>query len=362
MKKRILLVSSSGLGKGGTQMVIMSIVRNLSKYYIFDIVVFEKKAGYFDLEFEKYGGKIIRYPLTGSNKVTKKIDYYSRVFFLYSFAKKVIKSEKYSVVHCHNNFEAGPFLQAAQTMGVPIRIVHTHVITGKCRFIYSLIRKKYKSQLDRYSTKKLGCSRTACETLFGEKGWEVIPNPIRNDFYKEDIVNDALNGIEILQVGNLSTLKNQCFTIEIVKELKKRIVPVFCRFVGADRDGYVNKMDDMIARSELKDNVQLLPFDSDIPKLLEKSNAFLLPSRSEGFGIVLVEAQAMGVKCFASSAVPEDANCGGVQYLKLEDGPVKWADVIETLYNNGDLKRKQYDTAAFKEENVISVYKEIYSE
>lgn len=43
--KRILLVSCEGLGNGGVQAVIMSIVRNLHKEYLFDILFihFRKK-------------------------------------------------------------------------------------------------------------------------------------------------------------------------------------------------------------------------------------------------------------------------------------------------------------------------------
>ena len=68
-----------------------------------------------------------------------------------------------------------------------------------------------------------------------------------------------------------------------------------------------------------------MPGDADMPKLLSQSSGFLFPSLHEGFGIVLIEAQAMGVKCYASDTVPRATDCGCVIYLPLKDGAKVWA-------------------------------------
>ena len=75
--KRILLVSCEGLGNGGVQAVIMSIVRNLHKEYLFDILLFTSEKRYYDEEFLTYGGQIFRIPrYEGKNQFRKKIYYY----------------------------------------------------------------------------------------------------------------------------------------------------------------------------------------------------------------------------------------------------------------------------------------------
>ena len=50
--KRVLMVSCEGLGNGGVQAVIMSIVRNLKNKYIFDILLFTDERRFYDNEFE----------------------------------------------------------------------------------------------------------------------------------------------------------------------------------------------------------------------------------------------------------------------------------------------------------------------
>ncbi len=52
--KRVLITFDKGLSHGGVQSVIMSIVRELSDKYIFDILVNVSQKQYFDDEFLKY--------------------------------------------------------------------------------------------------------------------------------------------------------------------------------------------------------------------------------------------------------------------------------------------------------------------
>ena len=55
---------------------------------------------------------------------------------------------------------------------------------------------------------------------------------------------------------------------------------------------------------------------------------FLLPSRYEGLGIVLFEAQANGLKCYASDYVPKESSLGNTIYLPLKNAYSFWADII----------------------------------
>jgi glycosyltransferase involved in cell wall biosynthesis len=94
--------------------------------------------------------------------------------------------------------------------------------------------------------------------------------------------------------------------------------------------------------------------------LLQQADAYLLPSLSEGFGIALIEAQAIGLKCYASNTVPRATNCGGVEYISLSEGASKWAEIIALDYQSGKCEHQEYDCSRYSVDNIMSEYMKIY--
>ena len=307
--KKVLLVSCEGLGNGGVQSVMMSIVRNLHKEYIFDILLFTSEDRYYDEEFLKYGGKIHRIPrYEGNNKIRNKIDYYIRGHYLYKRVKDLLRKEgPFDVVHCNDEFENGIIIKAAAECNVPIRVSHTHVISNKHNILATLLENHRKKLIETYATDKLGCSKEANESFYNNvKNTQVINNSFDDQrFNKEKVQLKKIDNLSIIQVGSYNETKNQLFTIDIINEIKKEIPNVHMSFVGFDMNGYLEKMKTRIIQLKLESNISFFPSNADIPQLLMNSSLFILPSKHEGFGIVLIEAQAMGLKCFVSETVQE---------------------------------------------------------
>jgi glycosyltransferase involved in cell wall biosynthesis len=88
--------------------------------------------------------------------------------------------------------------------------------------------------------------------------------------------------------------------------------------------------------------VHWLGFRSDVASVMKALDVFVLPSRFEGFGLVLVEAMAAGAACIAydSSNMPEIIN-DGVQGLLVPGGSVHaLADAIVRLCSDSSLRTR----------------------
>lgn len=362
MKQKVLFVVNHELDKAGVPTVIMNIVRSLKAEFTFDVLMFTKTEGYYDEEFLSYGGKIFRISRK-SGLFWDKADYYIRSKRMHKETLKVIKENgPYAAVHCNCHLEAGPCLAAAKKAGVKTRIAHIHVCHKDSHIISRMYDAAYRKMINSSATHRVGCSATACETTFSESAdYTVINNPYDSLKFAFSPLTEPLSSPALIQVGSFSDNKNQLFSLEVVAEIKKTYRDVKFNLVGFDLGNIQKEIEQRIKDLGLSNNVRLLPCDADSAALLKTSSGMLFPSKKEGFGLVAVEAQAAGVKCFASDTVPSSTDCGGMEYLPLSAGAKYWADrIIEDFQKNGG-KHERFDCSAFSAENVAEQYSKIYS-
>lgn len=365
MKKRVLMVSIEGLGNGGVQAVMMGIVRSLYKDYHFDMLVFTSEVRHYDEEFLRFGGKIFRIPhYEGHSYFLRRLDKYVRDIYVYRQVKKLLEREPaYDVIHCNKQFESAPILRAAAKHNIPVRICHTHVITFKTGIIGTMVNKIRIRTIEKNATHFLGCSDEACKSFFSRNvNCHVVSNFYDDikyhyvDFlYREPVI--------LTQVGAFSDIKNQLFSVKVLKEVLQRGMNAKLRLVGFEmQKGYKKQVVDEVLSSGLESKVEFFPGETDIPSLLADTHFFLMPSKHEGFGIVLVEAQAVGIRCIASNHVPQAANCGGVTYHDIDstDSYHEWAEEICNFYEGGDKRHTLYNTDKYKLSIIQRWYGKLY--
>ena len=98
-------------------------------------------------------------------------------------------------------------------------------------------------------------------------------------------------------VGRMEHYKRPRLFVEIASELLKKDKRFYFVMVGDGPE--LEKCRKMINDHDIDKNFKLLGFRRDIPNIIGLFDALLFTSFGEGFGLVLLEAMAMGVPVFA---------------------------------------------------------------
>lgn len=324
---RILHVLSS-LDAGGVEKLLQNYYERLDReQFHFDFIVHGRRKGMLEDFFRQQGSRIFHVVPKSLNPVGN-----------FRQMKRIIRSGHYDVVHCHQDVMSAVPLYLAAGSGVPVRIAHSHVadVPGK-----KLIKRSLKGVMKASATHYMACSEPAGTWLFGARivggaRFRVLKNAIdeRSFLFRMDLRQQVRKELGIggtFVVGSVSRFtfeKNHEFLLEIFREVLKREPAAVLLLVG---DGPLkNKVLGRAGQMGIRDRILFLGIRPDVGRLMQAMDVFVLPSRYEGFGMVLLEAQVSGLPCFASRhVVPAECNVTGeVEYIPLERGAGVWAERI----------------------------------
>ena len=128
-------------------------------------------------------------------------------------------------------------------------------------------------------------------------------------------------------VGRFNKVKNHSKIIDIFKVVKTLNPQSKLLLVGDGEEmAYIMKK---VRTYSLDNDVIFTGARSDIPQMMAMMDCFIFPSLFEGLGIVLLEAQASGLKCVVSDTIPEEAIVSDKVYrMSLADSCELWADRV----------------------------------
>ncbi|MEA1999976.1 MAG: glycosyltransferase family 4 protein [Euryarchaeota archaeon] len=188
---------------------------------------------------------------------------------------------------------------------------HDMLITDDLPLSARLLKKIYDLCLGRYllknASKIIALTEDQIEQYTNRGGDEskitVIPNAIDLEKYGscEDPAKDT-SGKNLLFVGRLEKYKGIQDVVGMMPALLASEPDVRLTIVGGD-SGFRHELEGLSERLGVSDTIV---FTGEVSRddLLEKyreADIFVLPSRMEGFGIVLLEAMASGLPCVAYS-------------------------------------------------------------
>ena len=150
-------------------------------------------------------------------------------------------------------------------------------------------------------------------------------------------------------MGRFNPQKNHKFLIDVFDEIVKIEKESVLLLIG---EGYLfDEIKEKVNRLGLQNNVKFLGLRDDIADLMQGMDLFLFPSLFEGLPVVLVEAQAAGLKCVTSTGVTKESDLtNSVEFYDLNMSPKEWSERIVNLdrnkYDNSKLLiEKGYDSS-----------------
>lgn len=141
--------------------------------------------------------------------------------------------------------------------------------------------------------------------------WEKFEKEKINKIVNRKAYNIPPDAFVVGCIGRIEPLKGQETLIEAFATAK--IENSLLVLVGnIDDKNYFKKLSLLSKRLKLEDKIKFIDFNSEISKIMSTFDVFVMPSLSETFGLVLIEAMACSLPIIAtrSGGVPEIINDG----------------------------------------------------
>ena len=270
-----------------------------------------------------------------------------KVQFLREF-RSIVRREKYDIVHSHHDFLSGFY--AIALIGLRTKfIVHSHnndahlpMSRLKAKFflpLFSFIIRLRADAILSISEYSLGFFKKSIR-------WKSRLAPAQIVYYGIDaksLIPDSnskelalSSGFRLLFVGRLIEEKGPLFALEVARNIAKLKSAVEFIVVGEGDQLQLMKNEARNVPSNL--NVRFLGWRNDVLSIMRMCDVFLFPrdpNKMEGYGFVMLEAQAMGTLCAISRGVSEDTIVEKqlVEYMPIMS-PKSWAQSIVDWESN----------------------------
>lgn len=322
--KRILIVPTLGLGLEGITTVIYNYIHAMDRQDL-------------QLHFLTYGNlqPVLRDRFSALGTINFVSDRKQSTAAYVKDYIRLLREQRFDVVHIHGNSGTMAIETVlAKLCGVPRVLIHTHSTKTDHPMVNAIL--KYPMML--FADERIACARGSGAWLYGSWKHTVLNNAIDLGRFSYDpacraecreefgIRNEFLVG----HIGHFSTPKNHFFLIAVFAAFHKRKpdAKLLLAGDGPDFDAVVEK----VRQLQLQDSVIFTGRRSDVERLYQAFDVFLMPSRWEGLPLVLLEAQTAGLPVVASDRITKDVQCApDFWYLSIEEDPKVWAEKLREV-------------------------------
>lgn len=348
---------------GGVQTSLFNILSRMHADNLsFHIVMVNKLTDFFDNELAQ-----IEYTLLIDERIDNPI---IRFKLGISRFKQFIKQNDVETVYFAINHTVDfLYVLAAENSGVRTRITRCEC-AGLANKWKVLANNVFKLFFQKTATKRLAVSKRAAQWVYGKKYLNqvtILPNGIdfsqflsdkreREEMRKQMGIDDLF---VVLHIGKFEKVKNHEKLLDIFYEIKKLEQKSVLLLVGDGSSKRREAIQNKIRRLHLETSVIVCGNTKDIKKMMMVSDCMVLPSLYEGFGMTLIEAQAMHLKAYASDAVPCEVKFSDyLHFLPLQLKSGKWAqEILSNMDTDVDVDAEK--AAIFDIEYVAEMFENI---
>ena len=321
---------------GGAEQVVMNYYEHIDKSRVqFDFFTFMGSKHIPAERIKELGGGL--YLLCGI----------SRPFRYLKTLTKLLRENRYDIVHCHMSTLSFLPLLAAKRAGVRVRIVHNHSTSGGAgEFLRNVAKAVLKPLARAFATDGFACGEYAARWFFGSRpvcaiddenapknAVRILRNAIDTEKFafsqqKRTAIRGEFkvpkNTLLFLHVGRFCPQKNQQFLIDIFKEIEKQHKNA--RLIMVGEGGDMELIQARIIRAGLLAKALFAGQRTDTDAFYSAADCFLLPSNYEGLPLAGLEAQCAGLPAVFSDKITKQAKASdSVQFLSLKTPARDWA-------------------------------------
>jgi glycosyltransferase involved in cell wall biosynthesis len=183
------------------------------------------------------------------------------------------------------------------------------------------------------------------DQCFGKEDTVVIRNGVDIDRFRKtesdrnqirDRIGIAKDAYVVGHIGRFAKVKNHPFLLQVFREIAGKKPNAHLLLIGNGE--LQEEVTQLIHQMNLDDKVTILSHRSDIPDLLHAMDVLVFPSFYEGLSVVLVEAQASGLKCVVSDSInPANLLSETTIPVSLDAGADAWAEIaVDDTAKNAD--------------------------
>lgn len=353
MENKIGVIVDDITAKAGTERAIINLCNGLLKYYPeqYKIIIISRFSKKGDIPFFELNTKIEIEHLETINNFK-----FWNKFFLYRILLKLIKA-----INRKHNFDLLMGSTYVHNNLLPFIVKNTQTKTLGCEHVVYDYPPKLIKFFRKVMYPKLNAvivlNETESKNFYFLNNISVIPNCLPFEAKR----SSSLNENRIISAGRLTHEKGFDLLIDIFDTVHKE-APNWELVIFGEGEEH-SRLDSKIKEKGLQNNIKLCGAVKNISEEYLQSSIFVLSSRSESFGIVIIEAMNHGLPvvsfdCDGPKNILINKECG---YVLPQFDKKKFSEKIITLINNVGIRKKMGESGLkasykYKEKKIIPLW------